>query len=343
MSPPSEPPLTVPPPLPIPSPPTYVILIRYTILLLLTSSLSYHALIHLYQLSPSIPIPIGFLSWYPIFILMILVWYQHFFNPGTRRLYGLFRMHLFVLFVGCWPVFIYHCISHYLLQLDETSTFFIRWLSPYVTLAVSLLRLSHHVSANSWRVHYIHFFYDVPALCVIYLFSFFSHPLNSLYTPIVSPDTHPSYSGIYLGSIPFSHNISSLKAAGVGAVVNLCGEWSGCVREYKKEGMEQLWLPTMDMSSPQIHQVEKALEFIKEQEERGKKVFVHCKMGAGRSATIVLCHLIWNKGMEANHALQQVKKLRPEIAVDILKYPVVREIIAREKKKREKLNGQHTQ
>ena len=42
------------------------------------------------------------------------------------------------------------------------------------------------------------------------------------------------------------------KEMGIGGVVNLCSEYEGPVSAYKREGIEQLWIPSVDHFEPEI-------------------------------------------------------------------------------------------
>lgn len=78
----------------------------------------------------------------------------------------------------------------------------------------------------------------------------------------------------------------------VRGVVNLCEEYRGPDRSYKQLGMRHLHLPTTDHFEPTVRDLERAVQFIAEHEALGKKVYVHCRAGHGRSAAVVFAWLI---------------------------------------------------
>ena len=90
---------------------------------------------------------------------------------------------------------------------------------------------------------------------------------------------------VILGAFPFARDASRLQALGVGAVVNTCEEYAGPQAAYQEAGIEQLRIPTIDFTPPSLAHVEQAVQFMDEQIAAGKKVYVHCKAGRGRSAT----------------------------------------------------------
>ena len=92
-------------------------------------------------------------------------------------------------------------------------------------------------------------------------------------------------------AFPFASTVPELAAEGVRAVVNTCEEYAGPTEAYEQAQIEQLRIPTVDFTPPTLEMVEQAVEFIKQQIAQGHTVYVHCKAGRGRSATVVACWL----------------------------------------------------
>ena len=72
-------------------------------------------------------------------------------------------------------------------------------------------------------------------------------------------------------------------------------------------------MPTIDFTHPVYDDVQGAVDFMMEQIEQGKTVYVHCKAGRARSATVVLCWLIQAKGMSAAAGQQLLLERRPHV------------------------------
>lgn len=72
----------------------------------------------------------------------------------------------------------------------------------------------------------------------------------------------------------------------------MCKEYKGPVSKYKILGMDELYLPTVDHFEPTVEDLERAVKFIRKHEAEGKKVYVHCRAGHGRSAAVVLAWLM---------------------------------------------------
>jgi len=107
---------------------------------------------------------------------------------------------------------------------------------------------------------------------------------------------------------------------GVGGVINMCREWRGPTRQYKKLGMEELYLPTTDHFEPSEEDLISALFFIKRHENQGKKVYVHCRAGHGRSGAVAYAWLLiegyptsLDDPKALNADLRKIRKVRPNL------------------------------
>lgn len=65
------------------------------------------------------------------------------------------------------------------------------------------------------------------------------------------------------------------------------------LQEWEAMGVEQLRLGTVDLTGvPTLENLHKGVEFILRHRARGNSVYVHCKAGRSRSATMVAAYLI---------------------------------------------------
>lgn len=73
----------------------------------------------------------------------------------------------------------------------------------------------------------------------------------------------------------------------------MCEEYDGPIEQYKELGITQLHLPTTDHFIPDVATLEEAVDFIRRNEQEGKRVYVHCRAGHGRSAAAVFAWLLY--------------------------------------------------
>lgn len=116
---------------------------------------------------------------------------------------------------------------------------------------------------------------------------------------------------VVIGAYPFSSDVGSFGAERIRGVVNTCEEYAGPVQHYRRAGIEQLHIPTIDFTSPTLADVEEGVAFIRKHASNGDTVYVHCKAGRGRSATVVVCYLIETRGMNPVEAQAFLLRKRP--------------------------------
>eukprot|EP00542_Grammatophora_oceanica_P011425 CAMPEP_0194038048 /NCGR_PEP_ID=MMETSP0009_2-20130614/10317_1 /TAXON_ID=210454 /ORGANISM="Grammatophora oceanica, Strain CCMP 410" /LENGTH=311 /DNA_ID=CAMNT_0038680419 /DNA_START=23 /DNA_END=958 /DNA_ORIENTATION=+ len=83
------------------------------------------------------------------------------------------------------------------------------------------------------------------------------------------------------------------KEFGVAGVINMCDEYEGPTKTYKRLGMTQLRLKTVDHFEPSVSDLKTAVGFIRKHQARGEKVYVHCRAGHGRSAAVTFAWLLY--------------------------------------------------
>lgn len=124
---------------------------------------------------------------------------------------------------------------------------------------------------------------------------------------------------LILGVAPMAllNHPQQLHKLGVRGVVNMCAEYNGPLEAYTELGIKQLRLPTVDHFEPKLDYMEDAVNFIQSHKDRGEKVYVHCKAGHGRAASIALCWMLHaDKQLSAkdgNAMLCSKRKVRPTL------------------------------
>lgn len=135
-------------------------------------------------------------------------------------------------------------------------------------------------------------------------------------------------SHVIVGAYPFAGDVASLRGEGVRAVVNTCEEYKGPLHQYAQHGIEQLHIPTTDFTHPRLQDVEAAVEFIQKYKLQNDSVYIHCKAGRARSATVAMCWLIKYRSMTAEEAQQHLLASRAHINPKLASRPVVQQFIA---------------
>jgi len=130
---------------------------------------------------------------------------------------------------------------------------------------------------------------------------------------------------LYVGARPFKSDVRRLHDLGVRAVVNTCEEYSGPLDKYAESGITQLHIPTVDFTSPSLEDVRAGVDFIENHYNQGHAVYVHCKAGRGRSATIALCWLMYTHKICPKDALNRLIEKRKQVLKHLDQRPVVQE------------------
>lgn len=125
-------------------------------------------------------------------------------------------------------------------------------------------------------------------------------------------------STVVMGGAPFGGYPERLaKQFNVRGVINMCDEYSGPISSYKRLGIEQLRLPTVDHFEPSVEDLKKSVAFIQKHEHQGGRVYVHCKAGHGRSAAAVYAWLLYKEPLadpvELNEKLCGMRDVRKSL------------------------------
>jgi atypical dual specificity phosphatase len=131
---------------------------------------------------------------------------------------------------------------------------------------------------------------------------------------------------VILGARPLRRDVFHLaEHEHVTGVVNMCEEYRGPEDLYQQANIEQLWLPTTDFHVPGIEDVARGVEFIQQHVTRKGTVYIHCKAGRARSATVAICWLVKYKEMSLEQAQKHLSRCRPHVNAKLADRQVVRE------------------
>ncbi|KAI3881358.1 hypothetical protein MKW92_000492 [Papaver armeniacum] len=147
---------------------------------------------------------------------------------------------------------------------------------------------------------------------------------------------------VLLGAVPFTTDVPRLKELGVQGVVTLNEPYETLVPSslYHDHGIDHLVIPTRDyLFAPSFEDLCQAVDFIHKNVSSGKKTYVHCKAGRGRSTTVVLCYLVQYKQMTPVAAFEYVRSIRQRVLLASSQWQAVRDFYNVRVAKDAKLGG----
>lgn len=116
------------------------------------------------------------------------------------------------------------------------------------------------------------------------------------------------------------------EALGILVEINLSVE----KKETPPDGIDvYAWIPVPDGYAPSQEQMDMGTALIDAAVKGGKKVYVHCSNGHGRSPTLVAAYLIRYQGKSLDEATQFVKNKRPEVHIEDTQMEALRKFLER--------------
>jgi len=131
--------------------------------------------------------------------------------------------------------------------------------------------------------------------------------------PLSEPRPPKNFSWLEQGKVAGSarpeaeSELAALKNEGINAIVSLTGTPlnPGVVRKF---GFD--YLHAHISGAPAADQLQHIIEFVQQQNSKGKAVLVHCGEGKGRTGTVLAAYLVYH-GSNADEAIRSIREKRP--------------------------------
>ena len=109
-------------------------------------------------------------------------------------------------------------------------------------------------------------------------------------------------------------NYNQLVDERITAVINVREQQDDIV-ELSNRGIAYYWFPIPDHSAPRSDQINAFIQLTERLAHDGEKILVHCAVGRGRSAMLVMLYLIIHYGWTDKKAYDFVIGIRPSVAL----------------------------
>ncbi|XP_049628558.1 phosphatidylglycerophosphatase and protein-tyrosine phosphatase 1-like [Suncus etruscus] len=133
---------------------------------------------------------------------------------------------------------------------------------------------------------------------------------------------HRIDSTVLLGALPLRSMTHLLvQVENVRAVITMNEEYEtrflcNSYKEWKRVGVEQLRLSTVDMTGiPSLAHLHQGVQFALKYRAQGQSVYVHCKAGRSRSATMVAAYLIQAYSWSPEEAVEVITCIRSHVLI----------------------------
>lgn len=118
---------------------------------------------------------------------------------------------------------------------------------------------------------------------------------------------------LLLGGFLTPRDVGALRRDGVGAVLNVTRELIEPRRTLAAAGIAYHQVPCWDARVPSLEEARVGVRFIADHVAAGRRVYVHCASGVGRSVAMLLCYLGLHEGQRVDDALARIRALRPRV------------------------------
>ncbi|KAI2662557.1 NADH dehydrogenase [ubiquinone] iron-sulfur protein 3, mitochondrial [Labeo rohita] len=137
---------------------------------------------------------------------------------------------------------------------------------------------------------------------------------------------------VILGALPFRSMTDELvQQEKVRGVITMNEEYEtkyfcNSSEEWRAVGVEQVRLSTVDLTGvPSLEHIHKGVDFALKHREQGTSVYIHCKAGRSRSATIAAAYLIRLHCWSPEEACKMLASVRPHVLIRSAQFDILQE------------------
>ncbi|MFV0422743.1 protein-tyrosine phosphatase family protein [Oleidesulfovibrio sp.] len=134
--------------------------------------------------------------------------------------------------------------------------------------------------------------------------------------PAGAPEPHADLhvywvtSKLGVGAAPMScRQLGALREMQVSCILNLCAELPKLAELEREYGFDTFFLAVVDEEAPPLEALEEALAWVDECLYLGKRVYIHCRHGIGRTGTVLNAYLL-RRGLGHRLAARTLRGLR---------------------------------
>jgi atypical dual specificity phosphatase len=129
---------------------------------------------------------------------------------------------------------------------------------------------------------------------------------------------------IYLGALPLESegHKDKIVSLGVNSILSMVEDFEleeGFLnipvkhKQWKEAGLDIKHIKAIDFNPLKKEEIEAGIAFLYSEHRKGHCVYVHCKAGRGRSATILVAFLMEHENISLYESICRLKDQRPEI------------------------------